>query len=148
MASRKTSNQQRKRPECHTPDLTITRNAANTMRQQKYRAKTTLGYGHAHGQTHGATIPADRCNCQAVCVLSFRLRPKTVGSSLATSSIICPIHLAPYARLSPPPWIYCRFLTIPFQEPNQLPHHHRLGCTGYDCVSRQCVWQWPNPCRR
>ena len=24
MASRKTSNQQRKRPECHTPDLTIT----------------------------------------------------------------------------------------------------------------------------
>ena len=25
MASRKTSNQQRKRPECHTPDLTITR---------------------------------------------------------------------------------------------------------------------------
>ena len=25
MANRKTSNQQRKRPECHTPDLTITR---------------------------------------------------------------------------------------------------------------------------
>ncbi len=24
MASRKTNNQQRKRPECHTPDLTIT----------------------------------------------------------------------------------------------------------------------------
>ena len=32
MASRKTSNQQRKRPECHTPDLTIT--------QDKYKGRS------------------------------------------------------------------------------------------------------------
>ena len=33
MANRKTSNQQRKRPECHTPDLTITHEIVSKMRK-------------------------------------------------------------------------------------------------------------------
>ena len=57
MANRKTSNQQRKRPECHTPDLTITL-AAGTVAGALFGALFYGATGGIAGSQLGKVVDA------------------------------------------------------------------------------------------